>query len=95
MIRSVPTSDRDATQDDSQPRAGWIYASLTVIDGQRRLRPTHVSFDHLRFSEPPILENTRIEVIVQNGDEEHRQFVDVLPHEPQDTRIPVKLIGTT
>jgi hypothetical protein len=76
------------------PRAGspWIYASLAVVDGQRRLKPAQVGPDHLLFTMPPHLTGEKIEIILQNGDEEHRSFADVLPHHPDATMIPIQLL---
>lgn len=73
------------------PRQQWTYATLIVIDGQRQLKPTHVSFDRLRFAEPPCLQSTTVEIILLNGDEEQRHMAVVLPHDPDATRIPIRL----
>jgi hypothetical protein len=66
------------------PRAGspWIYASLAVVDGQRRLKPAQVGPDHLLFTMPPHLTGEKIEIILQN----------VLPHHPDATMIPIQLL---
>src|SRR5260370_35772302 len=60
----------------------WVYASLTVIDGPRRLKPTHVASDRLHFTEPPRLTSPTIQIILRNGDEEQRHDAMALPHEP-------------
>ena len=73
----------------------WVYASLTVIDGQRHLKPTQVAFDRLLFAEPPQLTGNPIEIILQNGDAEQRHTALVLSHDPQATRIPIQLLGTS
>jgi hypothetical protein len=70
----------------------WVYASLTVCDGPRRLKPSEVSFDLLRFIEPPHLTSNRIEIILVNGDHEQRHFAMVLPHEADATHIPIQLL---
>jgi hypothetical protein len=71
----------------------WTYASLTVRDGDRQLKPSHASFDRLRFAEPPHLTSARVEIILVNGDQEQRHTAIVLPHEPDATRIPIQLIS--
>ena len=73
---------------------GWVYATLTVMDGNRRLNPTQVSFDHVLFLEPPCLQSEVIEIILVNGDAEQHQTATVLPHDPQATWIPIRLIPT-
>ncbi|HWE95935.1 MAG TPA: hypothetical protein VG269_18375 [Tepidisphaeraceae bacterium] len=72
---------------------GWVYASLTVWDGQRKLKPTHVGYDRLRFAEPPRLTSEQVELVIVNGDEESRQMAIVLPHDPDATRIPIRLVA--
>jgi hypothetical protein len=73
--------------------SGWVYASLTVWDGQRKLKPTHVAFDRLRFAEPPRLTSDQVEIVLVNGDETQRQKAIVLPHDPDATRIPIRLVA--
>ena len=73
-------------------RQGWVYASLSVVDGKRRLKPIDVAFDYLSFSEPPRLKGTQVEIILRNGEEEQRQFAKILPHEPDATEIPIQLL---
>jgi hypothetical protein len=80
----------DALRSDERK---WTYATLTVVDGQRRLKPCEVSFDRLHFTEPPHLTSSRVEVILVNGDAEQRHFADVLPHEADATRIPIRLVA--
>jgi len=70
----------------------WEYASLTVTDGPRRLKPTHVASDRVHFTEPPRLISSTIEIILRNGDEEPRHDAMVLPHEPGARRIPIRLV---
>ena len=70
---------------------GWTYAALTVLDGPRRLKPTHAAFDRLYFADPPRLTSTEIQIILTNGDAEQRHRATVLPHEPHATRIPIRL----
>ena len=73
------------------PARSWVYASLAVIDGQRRLKPAQVSSDHLLFSEPPCLVSDEVEVIVSNGDEEQHTYAIILPHDPAAKRIPIQI----
>jgi hypothetical protein len=70
----------------------WVYATLTVFDGPRKLKPTQVSTDWVRFDQPPHLESKQIEIILMNGDAEHRQMAAVLPHDANATLIPIRLI---
>jgi hypothetical protein len=77
-------------QTDSQK---WIYADLTVFDGPRKLKPTHAAFDRLRFAQPPRLSGEQIEIILINGDAEQRHRAAVLPHDPDATRIPIRLLA--
>lgn len=71
---------------------GWVYASLAVIDGSRRLKPAQVGPDVLLFDEPPHLVSDRIEIILRNGTSEQRHFADVLPHDPDAKRIAIRLL---
>lgn len=73
----------------------WTYATLTVIDGTRQIKPCEVSFDRLHFRQPPRLTSTQIEIILRNGDEEQRQLAIVLPHDAGATRIPIELLPPT
>ena len=70
----------------------WVYASLSVRDGGRLLKPRQVSADWLLFSEPPRLTSDEIEIILVNGDEEQRGSAAVLPHDPDATQIPIRLL---
>ena len=70
----------------------WVYASLTVRDGNRKLKPSHVAFDRLRFDHPPHLTSRQVEIILVNGNEEQRHLATVLPHDPEATRIPIELL---
>jgi hypothetical protein len=78
-----------------QQVGGWTYAELTVIDGARRLAPTHMAFDRLQFDEPPRLTASTIEIILVNGADERRSFAEVLPHDGGATRIPIRLVPRT
>jgi hypothetical protein len=69
-----------------------VYASLTVRDGDRTLKPTQVAFDGVYFAEPPHLTSEQIEIVLVNGDEEQRHLARVLPHDPTATRIPIRLL---
>jgi hypothetical protein len=73
-------------------KSNWIYASLTVLDGDRQLKPSHFGFDRLRFRVPPHLTSGHIEIILVNGDQEQRHSAIVLPHDPEATRIPIQLV---
>ena len=70
----------------------WTYAALTVLDGHRRLKPAQAAFDRLYFAEPPRLISPQIEIILTNGDAEQRHTALVLPHDPADRRIPIRLL---
>jgi hypothetical protein len=70
----------------------WTYASLTVLDGTRPLKPSHVGPDRLQFTEPPRLTSETVEVILRNGDEEQRHTAIVLPHDAAAMRIPINLL---
>ncbi|HZK80044.1 MAG TPA: hypothetical protein VFC46_03235 [Humisphaera sp.] len=77
------------------PQSGkqsWTYVTLAVIDGSRRLKPCEVSCDRLWFAEPPHLTSSQIEIILTNGDVEQRQMATVLPHDANDTQIPIRLV---
>ncbi len=73
--------------------ASRTYAELRVVDGERVLRPTHVAFDRLIFSEPPHLVSSRVRVIVTNGDQQGANVAIVLPHDADATRIPIELLA--
>ncbi len=73
-------------------RSGWIYATLTVIDGDRELTPSQVAFDFLIFSTPPKLTSNHVEIILVNGDAEQRHTAAVLPHDADATWIPIQLL---
>jgi hypothetical protein len=74
------------------PRTTWVYVSLTVVDGQRRLKPAQVGPDRLLFDDPPHLTSQRVEIILNNGDQEQRNFADILPHDALATTIPIQLL---
>ena len=82
------------TSTDSNVKAAprHVYVSLLVIDGERELKPAAVSFDHLEFRTPPQLLSSQIEIVLTNGDRQHRDMAQVLPHDPQATTIPIKLL---
>jgi len=73
------------------PPSGWLYASLEVLDGERRLKPTHFAFDRIVFNAPPGLTSQKVEIILTNGDETQRHMATVLPHDSSATRIPIRL----
>jgi hypothetical protein len=75
-----------------QHRQAWIYADLTVLDDDRQLKPAEAAFDRLCFNEPPRLTSRQIEIVLTNGDEEQRHQAIVLPHDPNATRIPIRLL---
>jgi hypothetical protein len=70
----------------------WTYASLTVLDGKRQLKPAQLAFDRIYFVTPPRLTSAEIEIIVTNGDAEQRHRAVVLPHDADATRIPIQLL---
>ena len=72
-----------------------IHAALTVIDGQRRLKPSQVSFDQPLFADPPHLTSSQVEIILIDGDAEQRHIAAVLPHDADATRIPIQLVPST
>lgn len=81
---------------DSRPaKQSWLYATLTVIDGARQLKPAQVGFDRIRFDQPPHLTSREVEIILVNGSEEQRHMAIVLPHDPEATRIPIELLPPT
>jgi hypothetical protein len=71
---------------------GWTYASLTVLDGPRQLKPAQVGYDRLIFREPPRIKSTQVEIVLTNGDDVQRQLAFVLPHDPTATQIPIRLL---
>jgi len=74
------------------PKTTWVYASLSVRDGQRMLKPCQISSDWLLFSEPPRLSSGEVEIILVNGDEEQRGMAAVLQHDPDATEITIRLL---
>ena len=81
------------TLEESRPnKQTWTYASLTVIDGERKLKPAQVAFDRLLFDTPPHLISGQVEIIVRNGESEHRRTATVLPHDAEATRIPIRMV---
>ncbi|HET6252081.1 MAG TPA: hypothetical protein VFE47_30630 [Tepidisphaeraceae bacterium] len=79
----------------TKPSAKWMYASLSVRDGDRFLKPTHLCGDFVRFVEPPLFVNPQIEIILRLGETEQRNMAAVLPHDPQQTQIPIRLMPPT
>ncbi len=86
MTRSLDT----ATTSENR---SWVYATLTVLDGDRRLKPAQVGPNELCFTEPPRLTGGELEVILRNGDLEQRHVAIVLPHDSDATRIPIELLA--
>jgi hypothetical protein len=72
-------------------KAGWVYASLTVFDGDRSLKPSEVAFDRIVFDEAPHLQSSVVEILLVNGDEQQRHTAAVLPHDPEAKWIPIEL----
>jgi hypothetical protein len=72
-------------------KQSWTYATLTVLDGSRQLKPCEVAFDRMHFAAPPRLTSNQVEIVLVNGDEEQRHFATVLPHDANATRIPIRL----
>ena len=86
----MPLSDN---RNQPQSATGhWTYARLAVIDGDRTLKPSSVCFDFITFPCPPRLASTQVEIILTNGNDEQRATAAVLPHDPDDTRIPIRLL---
>lgn len=75
------------------PPQKWTYVSVTVLDGQRKLKPTHVRFDRLYFNEPPKINGTKVEIIVINGGVRSHQVATVLPHNPEGAEVPIQLLS--
>ena len=73
-------------------RDKWVYATLRVRDGDRLLKPSHVGGDRIRFTEPPHLTSSEIEIILTVGDAEQRTMAIVLPHDPNERYIPIQLV---
>jgi hypothetical protein len=74
-------------------KAKWVYASLSVRDGDRLLNPCQVAPDWLLFAQPPHLASPQVEIILTNGPEEQRGYAQVLPHDPNATKIPIRLLA--
>jgi hypothetical protein len=73
-------------------KQSWTYVSLAVIDGSRRIKPCEVSFDRICFWNPPHLTASEVEIIITNGNDVQRGMAEVLPHDPEETEIPIRLI---
>ncbi len=80
------------TNNAATERPTWLYASLTVFDGPRKLKPMRMGPEYFDFREPPRLISKTVEIIVKNGDREYRSQVRILPHDPEATRIPVRTL---
>jgi hypothetical protein len=74
-------------------RISRVYAALSVRDGDRLLNPSQVAPDWLLFAQPPRLSDAQIEIILTNGPEEQRGHAQVLPHDPNATKIPIRLLA--
>jgi hypothetical protein len=81
-----------SVQSGVQAEHSWVYASLTVVDGTRQLKPQQVGPDRIVFAEAPRLEGSKLDVIITNGDDVRTYAVEVLPHELGATRIPIRLL---
>ena len=82
---------------DTQPssrQSGWTYTEVVVYDGDRALKPTHVSGEEIAFRQAPRLRSAEITICIKNGDRRTTRTARVLPHEPGSTRIPIQLIST-
>jgi hypothetical protein len=75
-----------------ETKPNWVYASLTVIDGRRHLKPAQVGPDRLLFSEPPHLLSNKVEIILTNGNQEQKHTAFILPHDSTAVRILIKLL---
>lgn len=69
----------------------WVYASLTVIDGERKLKPAQVGPNFVLFRQPPHLTSAEIEIILTNGEGLQQHMATVLPHDADATEIPIRL----
>jgi hypothetical protein len=76
-----------------QSKHKWTYATVRVHDGDRVLKPTHIGPDDIRFSEPPHLVSSEVEVILTVGDAGQRSRVIVLPHDANATVIPIQSVA--
>lgn len=76
---------------DSTTPARWTYVQILVIDGDRRLRPTHVCGTEIRFNEPPRLTSGQITIITRNGDRQTTRRARVLAHQEDARVIPIEL----
>jgi hypothetical protein len=72
----------------------WVYTSIALHDADRVLQPTHVSFDRVLFCLPPRLTSNRVEIIISNGQDEFRSFVEVLPHDKDAIEIPIRSLNS-
>lgn len=65
---------------------------VKVLDGNRVLHPTHVSFDRIIFAEPPEFSSEFVQIVVTNNGQSHSSRARILPHENASTRIPIQLV---
>lgn len=84
----MPTSSETTTPPRS---SSWVYASLTIIDGERRRKPAQVGPNFVQFTQPPRLTSAEIEIILVNGDRQQRHMATVLSHDADATKIPIRL----
>lgn len=56
------------------------------------LRPTHIAFDRLIFTEPPKLISGVVQIVITNNGASHKSRAQVLPHDGDSTRIPIQMI---
>lgn len=70
----------------------WNYVEVSVQDGPRHLRPTHVSHDYLIFTEPPQLTSNEIDITISDNAGSDTSRVRVLPHDPSATQIPIQYL---
>ena len=63
-------------------------ADRTAVPGGAAL-----AVDRLRFAEPPHLTGSEIEIVLTNGLAEQRHTATVLPHDPNATLIPIRLVA--
>lgn len=68
--------------------AAWNYVDVQVLDGDRVLHPTHLSFDRLIFAEPPNLSSESVHIVITNNGQSHTSQAHVLPHDSTATPHP-------
>jgi hypothetical protein len=92
-LRAVPFEMHAPLNIPTPKTRQWVCASLTVLDGQRILQPSHAGFDQLYFTQPPRIPSGEIEIVVVNGDAQYRYSATVLPHPPDAMDIPIQLLS--